>query len=50
MQVVMFTLLYAMYQQSKKMFIFLVVVFLAITIACGVMVAIGSSQVSGGKL
>lgn len=39
-----------MYQQSKPMLIFLIVVFLATTIATGVMTAIVTSPISGGKL
>jgi len=52
MQVIMMTRLYAMYQQSRKMLIFLAAIFLAVTIACGVIGAIQStgSYISGGKL
>ncbi|KAG1830643.1 hypothetical protein EV424DRAFT_270074 [Suillus variegatus] len=39
--VIMIARLYAMYQGSRKMLIFLVIIFLAVTIACGVIVAIG---------
>lgn len=42
--------IHAMYQQSKTMLIFLIVVFLATTIATGVMTAIVTSPISGGKL
>lgn len=46
LSVIMITRLYAMYQRSRKMLIFIVVTFLAVTIACGVIAAIGSSYVS----
>lgn len=39
--------IHAMYQRSKKMFIFLVVVFLASTIATGIMTVIGTLGASG---
>ncbi|KAG2037662.1 hypothetical protein BDR03DRAFT_956515 [Suillus americanus] len=39
--VIMITRLHAMYQRSKKILIFLVVIFVAFTIACGVITAIG---------
>jgi hypothetical protein len=39
-----------MYQQSRKMLLFLVATFLAIQIACGVIVTIMSINISGGKL
>jgi hypothetical protein len=42
--------LHAMYQQSGKMLIFLITTFLAIAIACGVMIAIRSSHFSRGEL
>jgi ABC-type transport system involved in cytochrome c biogenesis permease component len=50
MQVVMIARLYAMYQRSRKMLIFLVVIFMVITITFGVMGAIGSSSASASKL
>ncbi|KAG2360028.1 hypothetical protein BDR07DRAFT_173062 [Suillus spraguei] len=43
--VIMITRLYAMYQRSRKMLIFLVVFFLAVNITCAVIVA--SNRVSG---
>lgn len=46
LSVIMITRLYAMYQRSRKMLIFVVVTFLAVTIACLVIFAIGSSYVS----
>jgi flagellar biosynthesis protein FliQ len=49
MQVITIARLHAMYQQSRKMLIFLVAASLAIAIACGVMVAILSSRFSRGK-
>ncbi|OAX32958.1 hypothetical protein K503DRAFT_860059, partial [Rhizopogon vinicolor AM-OR11-026] len=45
--VIMITRLHAMYQRSRKMLIFLVVIFLAITIASGVIPWIQSSYFSG---
>ncbi|KAG2140615.1 hypothetical protein DEU56DRAFT_797697 [Suillus clintonianus] len=48
--VIMMTRIYAMYQRSKKMLIFLVVLLLASTIATGVMTAIGDSYVSGEEI
>jgi len=42
--------LYAMYQRSKKMLIFLVVILVAITITFGVMGAVGSSDASAQVL
>jgi predicted RND superfamily exporter protein len=45
----MITRLYAMYQRSRKMLIFLVALFLALTIAGGVMSGITSRHTSGGK-
>lgn len=50
MQVIMITRLFAMHQQSRKVLIFLVVIFLAITIACGVIVVIETYQILGGKV
>jgi hypothetical protein len=50
MQVIIIARLHAMYQQSRKVLIFLVVIFLAITIANAVMLALMTMQVSGGKL
>ena len=47
-QVIIITRLHAMYQ-SRKMFIFLIVFFVAITIAFAVMGAIENSHISGGK-
>lgn len=46
----MITRLYAMYQRSKKILMFLLVLFSAITITTVVLNAIGSSYMSGGKL
>ncbi|KAG1884724.1 hypothetical protein F4604DRAFT_185759 [Suillus subluteus] len=45
--VIMIARLHAMYQRSRKMLIFLVVIFLAIRIASVVMVAIRMMQISG---
>jgi len=50
MQVIMITWLHAMYQQSRKVLIVLVITFLAIRIANAVMVAIEMVQTSGGQL
>lgn len=44
--VIMITRLFAMYQQSKKVLILLVVIFLAITITCGVITAIQTRYIS----
>jgi hypothetical protein len=49
MQVIVIARLYAMYQQSRKVLIFLVVIFVTIRIANVVMVAITMMQISGGK-
>jgi len=48
--VIMITRLFAMHQQSRKVLIFLVVIFLAITIACGVIVVIETYQILGEDL
>ncbi|KAG1764362.1 hypothetical protein EV702DRAFT_1044735 [Suillus placidus] len=45
--IIMMTRIYAMYQRSKMMLIFLLIVFLASTIASGVMTAIGNIGTSG---
>lgn len=50
LSVIMITRLYAMYQRSRKMLIFVVVTFMAVTIACGVIAAIGSSHISWEEL
>jgi hypothetical protein len=50
MQVIMIARLHAMYQRSRKVLVFLVVIFLAITIANAVMFALIMMQLSGGKL
>jgi hypothetical protein len=39
-----------MYQGSRKMLVFLVVILLAINIACGALTAISLKYVEGGKL
>jgi predicted RND superfamily exporter protein len=49
MQVVMITRLYAMYEQSRKILIFLIVIYFVVTITCGAIAAITSSSVSVGK-
>jgi len=49
MQVIMVARLHAMYQQSRKMLIFLVVIFLAVTIASIAMIAIENRYISAGK-
>jgi len=46
---IMICRLYAMYHQSRKMFIFLVVPFLALTITCGVIAAIQSHRLYGDE-
>jgi len=50
MLVIMIARLHAMYQRSRKVLIFLAVIFLAITIANAVMTAITTTQITGGKL
>jgi hypothetical protein len=42
--------IHAMYQRSKKMLVFLVVVLLASTIASGIITVIANIGVSAGKL
>ncbi|KAG1870103.1 hypothetical protein DFJ58DRAFT_723002 [Suillus subalutaceus] len=49
MQVIMIAWLHAMYQRSRKVLIFLVVIFLAITITNAVMLAIEMMQTSGAE-
>lgn len=49
MQVIIITRLHVMYQQSRKILVFLVVIFLIITSACGVIAAIGSRYTVGGE-
>lgn len=49
MEVIMITRLHVMYQRSRAMLIFLVITFLAITVACGVIVAKQSSPISWRK-
>ncbi|KAG1804757.1 uncharacterized protein HD556DRAFT_1326064 [Suillus plorans] len=39
--------LYAMYRRSRKMLVFLIAIFLPVTITCVVLAAIGSSYISG---
>ncbi|KIK42161.1 hypothetical protein CY34DRAFT_12539 [Suillus luteus UH-Slu-Lm8-n1] len=48
--VIIITRLHAMYQQSRKMLIFLVVVFLAVTTCCGYLLGKATGQVSGEEL
>jgi hypothetical protein len=50
MLVIMIARLHAMYQRSRKVLIFLAVIFLTITIANAVMATIMTMQVTGGKL
>jgi hypothetical protein len=50
MEVIMIVRLYAMYEQSRKMLIFLVVIFLALTITIIVTAILGSRYIVGGKL
>jgi predicted RND superfamily exporter protein len=42
--------LHAMYQRSRMILIFLVVIFLAVNIACGVIAAIALKHTMAGKL
>ncbi|KAG2341289.1 hypothetical protein BDR05DRAFT_965850 [Suillus weaverae] len=48
--VIMIARLHAMYQRSRIMFIFLVIIFLAVNIACGVITAIGLKHTVGEEL
>jgi hypothetical protein len=48
-QVIMIARLHAMYQRSRIMLIFLVVIFLIVYIACGVLAAIVSKYIVAGK-
>ncbi|KAG1779425.1 hypothetical protein EV702DRAFT_100193 [Suillus placidus] len=48
--VIMIARLHAMYQRSRNMFIFLVIIFLAVNIACGVIAAIGLQYLVGEEL
>lgn len=48
--VIVIARLRAMYQGSRKIFIFLIVIFLVITIACVVMIAIGFKHIVGEEL
>jgi hypothetical protein len=50
MQVIMISRLHAMYQQSRKVLAFLLVIFLPIRIANAVMTAIMTTQVAAGRL
>jgi hypothetical protein len=50
MQVIMMTRIYAMYQQSKPILIFLTVALLASTITSAVILGMGNIGISGGKL
>jgi hypothetical protein len=49
LQVIMIARLHAMYQGSRTMLIFLVIIFLAINIACAVLTAIALKYVGLGK-
>ncbi|KAG2061155.1 hypothetical protein BDR06DRAFT_402036 [Suillus hirtellus] len=48
--VIMIARLHAMYQGSRTMLIFLVIIFLAVNIACGVMEAIGLNDTPGEEM
>ncbi|KAG2347943.1 hypothetical protein BDR05DRAFT_593997 [Suillus weaverae] len=48
--VIMITRLHAMYQRSRKILVFLVVIFVAFTVACGVITAIGDIHMLGEEL
>jgi hypothetical protein len=50
MQVIIMIRIHAMYQRSKKMLIFLIVVLLVCTIASGIIVVMSYIGVSVGKL
>jgi hypothetical protein len=49
MQVIMIARLHAMYQRSRTMLIFLVIIFLAVNIACVVLGAISLKYIAAGK-
>jgi len=42
--------LHAMYQRTRSVLIFLVIVFLAVNISCGVIAAMGLKQAAAGEL
>jgi len=42
--------LYAMYHGSRRILVFLVVIFLALNIACGVLAGMSMKYIVGGKL
>lgn len=48
--VIMLTRLHAMYQRSRKMLIFLTIIFLVVNLTCGVIAAVVLKYMSGGKL
>lgn len=48
--VIIITRLHAMYQQSRKILVFLVSIFLAVTITCGVIAVIGNRYTVGKQL
>ncbi|KAG2366188.1 hypothetical protein BDR07DRAFT_1396806 [Suillus spraguei] len=50
LSVIMITRLYAMYQRSRKTLVLIVVTFLAVTIACGVIAVIGGTYISWEEL
>jgi predicted RND superfamily exporter protein len=50
LQVIMIARLHAMYQGSRTMLIFLVIIFLGISITCGVIAAIALKSFVAGKL
>ncbi|KAG2107139.1 uncharacterized protein F5147DRAFT_837411 [Suillus discolor] len=50
MQVIMIDRLHAMYQRSRMMLTFLVIIFLTVNIACGVIVAMGLKYVVGEEM
>jgi hypothetical protein len=50
MQVIMITRLHAMYQRSRIMLIFLVIIFLAVNIACAVIAALAITYFVAGEL
>jgi hypothetical protein len=49
-QVIMIARLHAMYQRTRSVLIFLVIVFLAVNISCGVIAAMGLKQAAAGEL
>ncbi|OAX33388.1 hypothetical protein K503DRAFT_526616 [Rhizopogon vinicolor AM-OR11-026] len=50
LEVILIARLHAMYQQSKQMLIFLILIFLIVQISCGAITAVGNSQMTWEEL